>query len=57
MATNSEQGIVVQHLRQWVGVLVRNNVAILGSWVPSFVPQEVDRDADPVKTGSESPPL
>ena len=46
-ATEGEQGQVVRHLRQRLGVLlVRDNVAMMGSRAPSFVPQEVDGVAD-----------
>ena len=38
---------MVRHLRQRLGVLlVRDNVAMMGSRAPSFVPQEVDGVAD-----------
>ena len=37
---------VVWHLGQRLGVLMRNYVAMLGACIPSFVPQEVDGDAD-----------
>ena len=40
-------GMVKRHLRQRLAVLfLHDNVAMLGAHVPSFVFQELDRDAD-----------
>ena len=46
-ATGREEGEVVRHLRQRLGVLlVRDNVAMLSSRSPTFTPAEVDGDND-----------
>ena len=46
-AAGREEGEVVRHLRQRLGVLlVRDNVAMLNSRSPTFTPAEVDGDND-----------
>ena len=46
-AMDSKYGVVQCQLCQRLGILlVRNNVTMLGSCIPSFAPQEVDGDKD-----------
>ena len=46
-ATDGKLGVVRRHLRQRFAVLfMHDNVAMLGVRVPSFAPQELNRDAD-----------
>ena len=64
---DGEYGVVLGQLHQRLGVLlVRDNVAMLGSRIPSFALQEVDGDLDtgyasphslPFPTCSPAPPL
>ena len=46
-ATDSELGMVRRHLRQRLAIyFVRDNVAMLGTHVSSFAPQELDGDTN-----------
>ena len=46
-AMDGELGVVKRHLQQRLVVLfVRDNIAMLGAHIPSFVPQELDGDTD-----------